>query len=406
MKILVINSGSSSIKYQLFRMKGRQVMAMGLIDRIGLEESHITHRIFRHGAFEKHEEHRHVENHKAGLKRIATLLTSPETGAIRHPSEIEAVGHRVVHGGEQFSATTLITSEVLETIRRLIPLAPLHNPANLKGIEVAMKIFPDAAQVAVFDTAFHQTMPSHAYRYAIPGTYYERHDVRVYGFHGTSHRYVSRVAARHLGRAPGKTNLITAHLGNGASITAIRKGKSVDTSMGFSPLPGLMMGTRCGDLDPSVIFYMHRTLGMSLDAIDKTLNKKSGLLGVGGSSDLRDIIEQAESGEQGARLALRMYAYRIKKYIGAYTAVLNRVDALVFTAGIGENSPLIRHMACEGLEHLGYRLDEEKNRHLSSGISEIQATESPIKILVVPTDEELEIAIQTEQVLKGAQEPS
>ncbi len=400
MKILVINSGSSSIKYQLFEMEDKQVMAAGLIDRIGLEESHITHRVLRHGAFEKHEKRQRVGDHKAGLELIAALLTSPEKGVIRHPGEIEAVGHRVVHGGEHFSATTLISEEVLETIRRLIPLAPLHNPANLKGIEVAMKIFPDAAQVAVFDTAFHQTMPPHAYRYAIPNTYYENHDIRVYGFHGTSHRYVSHVAARYLGRDPDQTNLIAAHLGNGASITAIKGGKSIDTSMGFSPLPGLMMGTRCGDLDPAVIFYMHQTLGMSLDEIDDVLNKQSGLLGVGGNSDLRDVIARAESGEEKARLALKMYAYRIKKYIGAYTAVLNRVDALIFTAGVGENSPLMRRMACEGLEHLGYLLDEGKNQNPNAGIAEIQAGGSTIKILVIPTDEELEIAIQTEQVLK------
>ena len=383
-------------------MTGREVLAAGLLERIGLEEGHITHRVARGGTFEKHEKSLCIKDHKAGLGLIAALLTSSEAGVIRHPSEIEAVGHRVVHGGEHFSATTLINEEVLATIKRLIPLAPLHNPANLKGIEVAREIFPSAVQVAVFDTSFHQTLPEEVFRYALPTSFYRDHGVRVYGFHGTSHQYVSRQAAFYLGRPVEGVNLITAHLGNGASITAVRKGRSVDTSMGFSPLPGLMMGTRCGDLDPSIIFYMYRTLGLSLEEIDEILNRKSGLLGVGGSSDLRDVIARAERGDPEARLALRMYAYRIKRYIGAYTAVLNRVDALVFTAGVGENSPLMRRMACEGLDHLGYVIDEEKNRHPGSGIAEIQREDSSIRILVVPTDEELEIAIQTEGILKAS----
>ncbi len=403
MKILVINSGSSSIKYQLFDMGKREVMAAGLIERIGSGDSQVRYRA-RSEVSAEQSRSQAVADHREGLRIIAELLTSAETGVITRPSEITAVGHRVVHGGEHFSATVRIDERVQDTIRRLIPLAPLHNPANLKGIEVAREIFPQAVQVAVFDTAFHQTIPEEAYRYAIPEAYYRNHGVRVYGFHGTSHLYVTKKAAEYLGRVLEKTNLITAHLGNGASITAVRGGKSVDTSMGFSPLPGLMMGTRCGDIDPSVIFYMHRALGLDVDAIDALLNRKSGLLGVGGSNDLRDILERAERGEKPARLALKMYTYRIRKYIGAYTAVLNRVDGLVFTAGVGENSPLVRQMSCEGLGHLGIQLDDEKNRAPKNGIREIQSSRSRVRILVIPTNEELEIALQTERVVQAGKE--
>ena len=402
MKILVINSGSSSIKYQLFDMTRKEVMTSGLIERIGLENGRVVHRRYNGGEEREVAKETSVPNHEEGLRIIADLLVDPEHGAITHTSEVDAVGHRVVHGGEHFSATTLINEEVLETIRRLIPLAPLHNPPNLEGIEVAMKIFPQARQVAVFDTAFHQTMPPEAYRYAIPNSFYTEHGVRVYGFHGTSHRYVARMAAEYLGKPLGETNLITAHLGNGASITAIRNGKSVDTSMGFSPLPGLVMGTRSGDIDPAVIFYMANGLGMSMDEIDTVLNKKSGLLGLAGSSDLRDILKKNEGGDSEAALALSLYTYRIKKYIGAYLAVLGRVDALVFTAGVGENSPYIRWHACEGLTRLGISLDREKNEAKIRGITEIHGNDSSVSVLVIPTNEELEIALQTEALIKTA----
>ncbi len=402
MKILVINSGSSSIKYQLFEMLGQTALAGGSIERIGQKDSQATHWVYRDGEVRKHSRVLAVKDHRAGLKIVAQLLTDPEVGVIPHPSEVDAVGHRVVHGGENFSTTTLIGKDVRASIKKLIPLAPLHNPANLKGIEVAMEVFARARQVAVFDTAFHQTLPEEAFRYAIPGTLYRDNGIRVYGFHGTSHRYVARKTAEHLGRDLKKTRLITAHLGNGASITAVKDGKSVDTSMGFSPLAGLMMGTRCGDIDPSVIFYLHRSLGMTVDEIDALLNRQSGLQGVGGNSDLRDILKRAEAGEGDAQLALKMYAYRIKKYIGAYIAVLNRVDALVFTAGVGENSPYIRGKSCEGLEHLGIILDDGKNKTAPRGVSEIQADGSKIKVLVIPTNEELEIALQTEELIKSA----
>ena len=402
MKILVINSGSSSIKYQLFDMASKEVMTSGLIERIGLENSRVVHHLYNGGKKREVAKEISVPNHEKGLRIIADLLVDPEHGAITHTSEVDAVGHRVVHGGEHFSATTLIDAEVLKAIRRLIPLAPLHNPPNLEGIEVAMKIFPQARQVAVFDTAFHQTMPPEAYRYAVPNNFYTEHGVRVYGFHGTSHRYVARMAAEYLGKPLEEMNLITAHLGNGASITAIRNGKSVDTSMGFSPLPGLVMGTRSGDIDPAVIFYMAKGVGMSMDEIDTVLNKKSGLLGLAGSSDLRDILKKNEEGNPDAALALALYTYRIKKYIGAYLAVLGQVDALVFTAGVGENSPYIRWHACEGLSHLGISLDREKNEAKIKGITEIHNIESPISVLVIPTNEELEIALQTKALIETA----
>jgi len=399
MKILVINSGSSSIKYKLFHGDGLELAAAGLVERIGLEGSRVLHTIYDASRERKIVQETPVPDHQTGLERVAALLTKPGIAVIEHPGEIAAIGHRVVHGGERFSDTVVIDDDVIETIRRLIPYAPLHNPANLEGILVARQIFPDAAQVAVFDTAFHQTLPPHAYRYAIPNALYEEHGVRVYGFHGTSHLYVSKRAAAWLGKPLAEVNLITAHLGNGASMAAVRNGRSVDTSMGFTPLPGLMMGTRCGDLDPAILFYLADRLGLTLEAIDRLLNKQSGLLGVAGKSDVRDVIAQMKGGDERARLALAMYAYRIRKYIGAYMAVLGRVDALVFTAGVGENSPLVRQMSCAGLEPLGVVLDEARNHARGEGVRPIHADESAVNILVIPTDEELEIAQQTYDIL-------
>jgi acetate kinase len=397
MKILVINAGSSSIKYQLFEMSNRSVLAAGLVERIGEALGHLKHKTPSNPDIEQEAP---IPDHQDGLNRVVELLLDPEKGVIASPDEIAAVGHRVVHGGEKFSAPTVIDTEVLNVIDALSSLAPLHNPANLTGIQVAMKLFPNATQVAIFDTAFHQTMPAHAYRYAIPNELYEKNHVRVYGFHGTSHLYVAKVAAEHLGKPLAETNLITAHLGNGASITAISQGRSVDTSMGFSPLPGLMMGTRSGDIDPAVIFHLANDEGMTIPEIDKFLNKKSGLLGICGDNDLRDIERRVDEGDAAAKLAFEMYAYRIRKYVGAYTAVLGQVDALVFTAGVGENSPVIRAQVCAELESLGYALDAEKNAAGKQGsLTEIQAADSRTKILVISTNEELEIALQTEAVL-------
>ncbi len=396
MKILVINSGSSSIKYRLFDIEEKSVLAVGIVERIGLETGRIKHTIGQQEIVRE----LHIADHGQGLREMNALLTDAEIGVIADPAEITAVGHRVVHGGEKFSQPTRIDAEVIAVIRDLIPLAPLHNPANLQGIEVAMQVFSQAAHVAVFDTAFHQTMPPASYRYAIPNSYYTEHGIRVYGFHGTSHAYVAEKAAEYLAKPLAETNVITAHLGNGASITAVKNGQSLDTSMGFSPLAGLMMGTRSGDLDPAVVFYMADKFGMSPEEINQTLNKKSGLLGICGSSDVRDILDRQNAGDEQARLALEMYTWRIKKYIGAYTAALGRVDALVFTAGIGENSPEIRRESCAGLENLGITLDDAKNNAPSGEVSEISVPNSRVKILVIPTNEELRIAVETLKVLQ------
>lgn len=402
MKILVINAGSSSIKYQLFDMATETVLTSGLVEKIGEETSRI-----RHVAFIKEQQREviqelKVENHRQGLERVAQLLMDGHIGVISAPADIAAIGHRVVHGGEQFSRPTIIDAAVIAQLKTLSPFAPLHNPPNLVGIEVAGQIFPKATQVAIFDTAFHQTMPPAAYRYAIPNWLYEEHGVRAYGFHGTSHLYVSRQAAQHLGRPLAETNLITIHLGNGCSMTAVRGGRSIDTSMGFSPLAGLMMGTRSGDLDPAVFYFMGARLGWSFEDIDHLLNKQSGLLGISGHNDLREIQQRQAQGETAAQLALEMYTYRIKKYIGAYMAALGRVEALVFTAGVGENSAYVREQACQGLDNLGIVLDPEKNETGPTGpITEIQASGSRIKILIIRTNEELEIAHQTAAVLEN-----
>lgn len=395
MKILVINSGSSSIKYQLFDMPKREAVTAGLVERIGLDGSRIKHKIFDNGHSNEIVREMPIENHQRGLEQVSELLMDSQVGVIESPAEITAVGHRTVHGGERFNSTTIITDEVVAKMRELIPLAPLHNPANLEGIEVARQIFPHATQVAVFDTAFHQTMPPAAYRYAIPNKYYSEHGIRAYGFHGTSHLFVSKAAAEYLGKPVSETNVITAHLGNGCSITAVKGGRSVDTSMGFSPLPGLIMGTRSGDIDPAIVYYLGTRLNMSLDEIDTMLNKKSGVLGISGNSDLRDIEERQAAGNINAQLALDMYTYRIKKYIGAYYAALGRLDALVFTAGVGENSPYVRWHSCAGLENLGIKLDAARNEVKAHQITKISSDDSPVIVLVVPTNEELEIASQT-----------
>jgi len=398
MNIFVVNSGSSSIKYQLFKMPLEKPVCSGLVERIGLENSTITHKIYFDGAEKLIKKTIDLTSHEEGLKEVASLLTDAESGVIKKPGEIDVVGHRVVHGGETFAATTIITKRVKEKIQKLFSLAPLHNPANYLGIEVAERIFTRAKQVAVFDTAFHQTLPPMAFNYAIPKSFYSDQHIRVYGFNGTSHKYVSNRAIEYLKRPDAK--LITMHLGNGCSMAAVKNGKSADTSMGFSPLSGLVMGTRSGDIDPSVIFHLINQLGYDPEQVNILLNKRSGMVGLSGFSDMRDIGKAAREGNLDAELALEMYAYRIKKYIGAYAAVLNGLDAMVFTAGVGENDVNTRQRICNGMQFLGIHLDEEKNKMLSTATREINKVGSPVKILVIPTNEELEIARQCFELLQ------
>lgn len=401
MLILVINAGSSSIKYQLLNMDSNSVIAKGLVERIGTTGGIITHRYLKNGVSDKKQIHQEFPTHVEGMKLIVELLTAKDFGVISDPSDIKGVGHRIVQGGGKFNIPVLITDEVKSEIKEMSALAPLHNPANLLGIEVAQKFFPNIPQVAVFDTAFHLTMPPKAYRYAIPNNFYTEYKIRSYGAHGTSHKYVRRQAVNHLNNQ--KAKIITIHLGNGSSITAINeKGESIDTSMGFTPLNGLVMGTRSGDIDPSVLFYMVRECGIKFEELDDLLNKKSGMLGLTGKSDARDVDEMYLKGDQNAILCLDLYSYRVKKYIGAYIAALNGVDAIVFTAGIGENDAQLRSLICKDLDYLGIKLDENKNVELSGPdtIEEIQASESKVKIMIIPTNEELEIANDTLNILK------
>jgi len=396
MKVVVINSGSSSIKYQLIEMPQGDVICSGMVDRIGLESSNLT---YVTNAV-KVEETLPIANHKIGLQKISQLLMDDTVGVIKSTEEIKAVGHRVVHGGSSFSETTLITKEVKDEIRKLCEIAPLHNPAHLEGIIVAEEIFVEAKQIVVFDTAFHQTMPEEAYKYAIPNQFLTENKLRVYGFHGTSHKYVSEKAIQYLKSVnkPYK-NIITLHLGNGCSITAVKDGKCIDTSMGFTPISGLIMGTRSGDIDASVLFYMMKSLKYTVDEVSTLLQKQSGMLGLTGYSDLRDIQTQASQGNKDCQLALAMNAYRIKKYIGSYTAALNGLDAIIFTAGIGENSAEIRKLVCTDMEFFGIELEDAKNEVRSKDIREINTTDAKTKVLVIPTNEELEIANQVYDLL-------
>lgn len=388
MNILVINAGSSSIKFQLIAMPVENLLCEGLVERIGMEDA-----VFRYQSAKKEiNSKQYIRDHSEGLGLMSDALFHGQHGVIRNKTEIGAVGHRVVHGGDTFSTTTRITAEVKHEIAAFAPLAPLHNPHNLEGIRVAEMLFPDAVQVAVFDTAFHRTMPLKARKYAIPNSFYDEYKIQAYGFHGTSHQYVSERAREHLGRK--NANIISIHLGNGCSMTAVQDGISIDHSLGFAPSNGLIMGSRSGDIDHSLIFYMEDTLGYSLKEIRELLTKKSGMYGLTGFSDLRDIQAGAEAGDADCSLALEMSAYRIKKYIGAYAAIMNGLDALVFSAGIGENSALMRKMACEQMDFLGIRLDEGKNLAASRETRELQATDSRVVVLVVPTNEELEIARQ------------
>ncbi len=402
MKIFVINTGSSSVKYELFDMEKHKVLAAGMAEKIGEDRSILTHKIgLPNGEFKKMVDKGMIANHQAGLNRIVDLLIDPDHGVIGDKAEILAVGHRVVHGGDEFHSTTIIDEDVVSAIKKFIPLAPLHNPANLVGIEVAGSVFPDALQVAVFDTAFHQSIPMEAFLYAIPYEMYEKHKVRRYGFHGTSHAYVAEQAADYLARPLAALNLITIHLGNGASMAAIKNGKCVDTTMGMTPLAGLVMGTRSGDVDPSVPFFLADSLGMTPSDIDSMLNNKSGLKGICGTNDMRDVIEKMNTGDKRAKLAMDLYVYRIKKFIGAYFAILERLDCVVFTAGIGENSPFIREYCLSGLSRLGIEFDLERNNMAGDGIKEISSLESEVKALVIPTNEELQIALETKEAIEN-----
>ena len=402
MKILVINTGSSSIKYQLFDMIKNKALTTGLAEKIGEATGILTHSIIDNNGDKRQKiENKKISNHEEGLSRIVELLIDKEYGVIKDKKEITAVGHRVVHGGESFQSSTIVDEKVLEAIKENIPLAPLHNPPNLTGLEISMSIFPQAPQVAVFDTAFHQTIPIHAYLYALPYHLYSKNRVRRYGFHGTSHSYVAEEAAVYLGKPLSELNMITIHLGNGASMTALKNGRSIDTSMGMTPLEGLVMGTRSGDVDPALPFFLADNLNMSLQDIDKLLNKESGLKGLCGTNDMREVEDKASSGDQKAQLALDVYCHRIKKYIGAYFAELGHLDCIIFTAGIGENSPLIRYRCCQKLEKLGIIIDESKNKERNKDIREISTDSSPVKVLVVPTNEEKKIAMETKRVLEN-----
>lgn len=392
MNILVINAGSSSIKYQLINMETEQPLSSGLVERIGLEVGAIKHKTFVDGNEVKTVEEFPIPDHGVGLKRVAELLTDPKVGVISDPSEIQAVGHRLVHGGETFTKTVEITEEVKQKVKELFPLAPLHNPANLIGVEVAEKVFPNARQVGVFDTAFHQTIPAKAYRYALPEKFYREMGIRKYGFHGTSHKYVSERAMEYLGNPDAK--IVTIHLGNGASMAAVKGGQSIDTTMGMGPLSGLIMGTRSGDIDPSIIFYLVRQKGYSIDEVADLLNKESGVKGLTGYTDMRDVEKLYFDNAPEAKLALEMYAYRVKQYVGSYAAAMNGLDAIVFTAGIGENKTPIRRMVCENMDHLGITWNKEKDENRKPGVHEINEDGARVKVLIIPTNEELEIARQ------------
>ncbi|MFE0760081.1 acetate kinase [Streptomyces smyrnaeus] len=391
-RILVLNSGSSSVKYQLIDMADRTRLAAGLAERIGEETSAVSHQPLATGGEPRTREGR-LADHDAALAAIADELAADGLGL--DSPDLAAIGHRVVHGGLKLTAPTVVDDAVLKEIERLVPVAPLHNPANVTGIRTAQRLRPDLPQVAVFDTAFHSTMPEHAARYAIDTETADAHRVRRYGFHGTSHAYVSRKAAELLGKDPAEVNLIVLHLGNGASASAVRGGRCEDTSMGLTPLEGLVMGTRSGDIDPAVVFHLGRVAGMDVDEVDELLNKRSGLLGLCGANDMREIRRRVDAGDAAATLAFDIYIHRLRKYIGAYYAVLGKVDAVVFTAGVGENAAPVREAAVAGLEELGLAVDGELNAAGGKEARLISPEYARVKVAVVPTDEELEIAEQT-----------
>ncbi len=398
MKILVLNCGSSSIKYKLFEMDSKSVLAQGGIEKIGLKDSFLK---FTMPNGEKVQLDREIPEHTAGIEFILATLTDKQYGCIQSLDEINAVGHRLVHGGEKFNKSVLITEEVIDKVKECSDIAPLHNPANLKGVAAVTKILPEVPQVGVFDTAFHQTMPDYAYMYALPYELYEKYGIRRYGFHGTSHRYVSKRVCEILGTDYNNSKIITAHIGNGGSITAVENGKSIDTSMGMTPVEGLMMGTRVGDLDLGVVTYLMEKEHMSIQDFSTLINKKSGLAGVSGvSSDMRDIENAVNAGNQRADLARKMFIYRVRKYIGSYVAAMNGVDTLVFTGGIGENDAYVRSEVCKGLTYLGIEINEELNAKTRGKEVVISTPASKVKVVVVPTDEEYMIASDTMNIVK------
>ncbi len=398
MKVLVINCGSSSLKYQVFDMKTETVLAKGNVERIGIDGAFLKYRRGEETAITVEAE---IPNHEVAIRLVFDALTNAEYGVLKDTAEIEAVGHRVVHAGEKYASSVLIDDDVMTALRECIDLAPLHNPPNITGIEVAQKLMPNVKHVAVFDTAFHQTMPDYAYMYALPYELYEQYRVRRYGFHGTSHKYVAERAAALLQRPLAELKIITCHLGNGASVTAVDKGKSVDTSMGFAPLEGLIMGTRSGDLDPAVITFLQDKDGLTSDQVNTLLNKKSGVLGISGvSNDFRSLEEASQAGNKRATLAMDMFAYRVRKYIGAYGAAMGGVDAIVFTAGLGENSASMRQKICCGLEFLGVEIDPNKNDTRGKEI-DFSAAGAKVHTLLVPTNEELMIAKDTVALVKA-----
>ena len=397
MKILVLNCGSSSIKYALYNMDTKEVMTSGGAERVGLDGAFVKVKLANG---EKKQIMHDIPEHTEGVKFIFSLLTDPGIGVIKDLNEIDAVGHRMVHGGEKFNKSVLLTDEVLKVFEECSDLAPLHNPANLKGVNAVSELMPGLPQVGVFDTAFHQTMPDYAYMYAIPYELYEKYGIRRYGFHGTSHRYVAKRVCDFLGVNPAEKKIITCHIGNGASIAAVDGGKCVDTSMGLTPLEGVMMGTRSGDIDGGAVSFIQKKLGLDADGISDLLNKKSGVLGVTElSSDMREVDAACEKGDEKAILAMKMYNYRIKKYIGAYAAAMGGVDIIVFTAGVGENQWSTREEACEGLEFIGVKIDKELNKGLRGVEKVISTADSKVTVCIIPTDEELMIATDTMNLL-------
>jgi acetate kinase len=397
MKVFVINCGSSSLKYQLIDMETEAVLAKGLAERIGITNSRIKHEA---EGKDKVLIEQDMPNHKVAIKLVLDALVDINHGAISSLSEISAIGHRVVHGGEKFSGSVLINQEVMATLNECAELAPLHNPPNIMGIEACQELMPNVANVGVFDTAFHQTMPKTSYIYALPYEFYEKHSIRRYGFHGTSHKYVTQRAAEFMNKNIEELKLISCHLGNGASIAAVKHGVSIDTSMGFTPLEGLVMGTRCGDMDPAILTFLMEKENLSANDINNVMNKKSGVLGISGvSSDFRDIEQAAEQGNERAQLALDIFSNRVKKYIGSYAALMGGVDAIIFTAGLGENSPETREAVCSGLEFLGIEIDQAKNK-VRGKETDVTKETSTTKVLLIPTNEELMIARETKALVK------
>ena len=403
MKIVVINTGSSSLKYKLFNMEASNqkavVMADGIIERIGEEKGKLTHTIFRKGQKSKFIRKQEIKNHKLGMHLAIKMIIDPETGVLDDISQIDAVGHRIVQGGEKFSTAVVIDNKVKKAIKKNFTLAPLHNPANLTGIEVSEELFPGTPNIAVFDTQFHQTMPEKAFLYALPYEYYTKFKIRKYGFHGTSHKYVADKTAELMEKNKDQLNLITIHLGNGCSMCAIEKGKCKDTSMGMTPLSGIMMGTRTGDLDPAIPGFLVEQAGMDIKEVNTALNRQSGLKGISGLNDMRDIHEASAKGNDRAKLAIDMFAFQIKKYIGAYAAVLGSVDALIFTAGIGENDDMIRAEACKNLAFMGIEMDLKKNSSKKMPPFSIHSKNSRVQVWVIPANEEFEIAKQVLNII-------